>query len=898
MFAAKTVKETCAVLECSEREGLAGEEAVRRLSVHGPNVLREERKKSPAEIFLEQLCDPLIYVLLAAGAVSLMLRERSDAAIIFSVVALNAFVGTVQEGRAKKALDALKNLSWPMALVIRDGKEKQIRTSSLVPGDLTVLTAGCQVPADLRLVKTDNLWAEESALTGEAVPIMKNAAFLADEKKGPLPLGDRQNMAYMSTVITEGRGLGIVTATGMETQIGQIAAMITENREEATPLQKRLGELGKMLSFLSVGICAVLFAIGLLQKREPFEMLLTAISLAVAAVPEGLPAVVTLCLAMSVTRMAKVNTIIRRLPCVETLGAVNVVCSDKTGTLTQNRMTVTVCYADGREQGADALNGEELQDFLTGMALCSDAVLEDAQQPIGEPTELALASLAAAYGFSRNRLEKSMPRTKELPFSAERKMMTTWHGAQRVSYTKGAPDRVLPRCTHILKKGKSCPMTLQDRERIEAEERRLNAQALRTLAYAKREDADGPVEEGLIFLGLAGMQDPIRPEAAGAVESFARAGVATVMITGDHAETAFAIGKQLGIVRRREQCLAGEELDALSEAQLEKRLEEVRVFARVSPADKVRIVRGFRAKGCVVAMTGDGVNDAPALKAADVGVAMGKNGTDVARGAADLVLTDDNFATIEKAMREGRGVYENIRKSVIFLLSSNLGELLTMFTAVLLGLAAPLRSVHILWINLITDSLPALALGTDRNDTAALMEQPPRDVRESLFARGGLAGTLFYGILIAGISLAAWFFVPWTLLRQQGVGFSLSGAAALLEKSEVLYRAQTYAFTVLGMSQLIHAVGMRNVSKSVFRLNPLENRLMIAALLLGFSLQFLVTEIPFLVDAFSTVRLSISEWMFLSGLSLFPLLAHELLVWLGGMRKAGISEGDRQYIRV
>ena len=711
VFERYSIQETVRELKSDEKKGLTAAEAGRRLGVYGRNEMKGPRKKTAAEVFLEQLNDPLIYVLIVAAAVSIFLGEISDAAIIGVVVLLNAAVGVLQEGKAKRALESLKKLTSPKAFVIREGRRLEIPAAELVRGDLVYLEAGCQVPADLRLVRTANLKVEESALTGEAVPVEKDGDFMPAELKGEISLGDRHNMAYMSTIVTYGRGEGIVTATGMDTELGKIAAMITEAKEELTPLQKRLGELGKVLSMLSLLLCGALFVIAVLQHRNIPEMLITAISLAVAAVPEGLPAVVTICLALSVTRMVKVNTIVRRLPSVETLGAVSVVCSDKTGTLTQNRMTVEKCFVRGRILPASEIRMSDAPDFFLGMVLCNDALLEQGSRT-GDPTELALLDFGEKAGLIKEEAEAGMPRTGELSFDSERKMMTTLHGS--VSYTKGAPDEVLKRCTYILTSGGTVRLSRESRQQVQAAMEKMSAEALRTLAVAMRSGVRQPEEAELTFLGLVGMQDPARPEAARAVADFKGAGVTTVMITGDHAETAFAIGKQLGIVERFDQCMTGETLGQLTEEELEERLEDIKVFARVSPAQKVRIVDGFQARGEIVAMTGDGVNDAPSLKAADIGIAMGKSGTDVARQAGDMILTDDNFATIRRAIEEGRGVYENIRKSVIFLLSSNLGEIVTMFLAVVCGLASPLKSSHILWINLITDSLPALALGVDK----------------------------------------------------------------------------------------------------------------------------------------------------------------------------------------
>lgn len=896
MFEGKSISETCEYWHSSIQKGLTEEEAGRRLLQNGKNEMKAVRKKTLFESFFEQLNDPLIYVLIAAAVISVLLDEKNDAVIIAVVVCVNAVVGMVQEGKAQKALDSLKKLTSPRTVVIRNGNRREIPASELVTGDLVCLEAGCQVPADMRLTDSSSLKIEESALTGESLPMEKDACFQARPKTDregrqiPIPLGDRRNMAYMSTIVTYGRGQGIVTATGMDTELGQIAALITESREEMTPLQKRLGELGKVLSLLSVGLCAALFVIAIVQKRDILEMLLTAISLAVAAVPEGLPAVVTICLALSVTRMVKVNTIVRRLPSVETLGAVSVVCSDKTGTLTQNRMTVECCFAGGKEYGLQEMKAAEHQEFLYGMTLCNDGVAERDSR-VGDPTELALLDMAAKFGIRREELEQKLPRVAELAFDSDRKMMSTCHrkGNGLVVYTKGAPDEVLKRCTKIWQHGHETELTEHTRRQILREVEKMSGNALRTLAVAGKEvrgstQMNFPVEENLTFAGLVGMKDPARPEAAEAVEVFRQAGVSTVMITGDHVDTAFAIAKQLGIVSRADQCMTGAQIEEAGAEGFRKKLDNVRVFARVTPAQKVQIVKGFQDRGQIVAMTGDGVNDAPSLKAADIGIAMGKNGTDVAKQASDMILTDDNFATIERAIEEGRGVYENIRKSVIFLLSSNLGEIMTMFLAVLCGLASPLKSSHILWINLITDSLPALALGIDCNDGRSLMRNPPRKAKESLFARGGLACTCFYGFLIAGVSLTAFLHLPLVVLKSRDMEITLENLAYVLGSQTLLAKAQTYAFTVLGMSQLYHAVGMRDVQKSIFRMNHLTNKLMIGACVLGFVLQFAVTEVPFLIEAFGTSHLDRTEWMQLSLLAACPLLAHELIAFLGRRR--------------
>ena len=903
-FETKTTEETGRLLHSTDPGGLSAEEARKRLEQYGPNRLQEPEQPGFFSCLLSQFMDPLIYVLAAAGVISVFLGEIGDACIIAAVAALNGAVGMIQEGKAKRALDALKKMTRLKAVVRRDQTDQEIDAAELVPGDLVVLDAGRQVPADLRLLWTESLRAEESALTGEAAPVHKDAGFSA---AAGLPVGDRKNMAYMSSNVTAGRGLGMVTATGMDTEIGRYARLIREAPMEATPLQKRLGDLGGALSILAVALCAALFGLAVWQKRDVGEMLITAISLAVAAVPEGLPAVVTIVLALSVSRMARVHTIVRRLPSVETLGAVNVVCSDKTGTLTMNRMTVEEVLdagelldeggsgrrrRPGRGKGAMAPCQEEL---LRAFVLCNDAELNKKGR-IGDPGELAFLEYAEKEGpWTKGELERQLPRTAERAFDPERKRMTTVHRTETgtVSYTKGAPDVILERCSRYLSGGGERPLTGSSRRRLQDRISWLSSQGLRVLGAA-RSDGDGRKEEDMVFLGLAAMADPPRPEAAHAVAMFKRAHVRTVMITGDHRDTALAIARRLGIAEDGTQCISGAELDRMDDAALKERAETAAVFSRVSPDHKVRIVRALKENGSIVAMTGDGVNDAPSLKAADVGIAMGQTGTDVAKQAADMVLTDDNFATIEKAIEEGRGVYENIKKAVIFLLSSNFGEIMTMFTAIALSLPSPLKASHILWINLITDSLPALALGTDKNDGPALMEEPPRGKDESLFSRGGMACTLFYGFLIAVISLTAFLRLPVGILAAEGKRITAESLSLVLGDPAVLARSQTYAFTVLGLSQLFHAVGMRDVGRSVFWMNHLENRLMLAAAALGVLLQVLVTENSRLVALFQTAALSGTEWRELLFLAAAPLAAHELLAGLSRISGArGTAEKGR-----
>ncbi|MDF2684934.1 MAG: P-type superfamily ATPase [Clostridia bacterium] len=877
MYEQKTIKQLEEELKCDVKNGLSKDEVQLRQKQYGKNVLVEKKSKTVVQMFLTQLNEPMIYILFVAVIISLLLKEFSDAGIILLVILVNAVIGVLQEGKAQKALEALKKLSSPMAVVKREGKLTEIPASELVVGDLVMLDAGRQVPADLRLTFSSNMKIEESALTGESVPVNKNAEFITDKK---LSLGDRINMAYMTTGVSYGRGEGIVIASGMDTEIGKIAKMINETSDDLTPLQKRLSDLGKLLGILAVVLCIALFIIAVIQKRDIPEMLITAISLAVAAVPEGLPAVVTIVLALGVQRLVKVNTIVRRLPSVETLGAVSVVCSDKTGTLTQNKMTVIKAFTN-----EIILNVNELDKipnknyFLKGFLLCNDASVLNGQR-LGDPTELALLDMAANQKLFREELEKEMPRINELPFDSDRKMMTTVHESKDglISFTKGATDVIIKRCKKILINNEETPITEDYIKNITTAVKTLSSEALRVLALAIRKNTPEAKEEDLTFVGLVGMIDPPRPEAAEAVKIFKEASVKTIMITGDHIETAFAIAKELGIANNINQCVSGDILDTMSQNELSSKIDNYNVFARVSPEHKVLIVNALKSRGYIVSMTGDGVNDAPSLKTADIGVAMGITGTDVAKSAADMVLTDDNFATIQKAIEEGRGIYANIKKSVLFLLSSNFGEIITMFIAILCGLAAPLKAIHILWVNLITDSLPGLALGVDNNDSTDMMRQPPRDPKESLFAKGGLFTTLFYGIVIAFISLLAFLSAPILSLTRQDLAVNLANIINQLKEPSMLNLSQTYAFTVLGLSQLFHAVGMRNVNKSIFLMNHLSNKLMLAAFFIGFILQIAVTEIPLLINVFGTVGLSLSEWIGLVALSTLPLWMHEILL--------------------
>ena len=821
MYYLKSIIETCEELNTVQSTGLSQEEAKKRLLSDGPNALVEKKGKTKLQMFLAQLKDTLIYILFAAAAISIALNEITDAIIILLVVLLNAVIGMVQESKAEAALEALKNLSSPNAMVRREGRVMEIPAGELVVGDVVILEAGRIIPADLRLIQSVNLKIEESALTGESVPVDKNAELVTDKEVG---IGDRLNMAFSSTSVAYGRGEGVVVYTGMDTEIGKIAAMINESTEELTPLQKRLNDLGKVLGIVAVVIVVAMFGIAVLQGRDIIEMFITAIALAVAAVPEGLTAVVTIVLALGVTRMVKVNTIVRKLPAVETLGAVSIVCSDKTGTLTQNKMTVTKVYLDGEIKDTDDLSYENNKLFLDGFILCNDASTANNTR-IGDPTELALLDMGDKINISREGLEETNPRINEQSFDSARKLMTTVHKDQSgkvMSYTKGAMDILLKRCNKVYINGETIDINDIHIENINKAASEMAKGALRVLALGIKEDDDSASEEALTFVGLVGMIDPPRPEAKASVKTLKNAGIRTIMITGDHKDTALAIAKELGIAEDEAQCITGTELNELTQEQLNERVCDIRVFARVSPEHKVMIVKAFKSNGSIVSMTGAGVNDAHSLKAADKGISMGITGTDVAKGASDMVLTDDNFATIEKAVAEGRGIYGNIKKTVLFLLSSNFGEVISMFSAIAAGLIAPLQSIHILWVNLITDSLPALALGVDPK-SRDIMNEKPRDPNESLFAHGGLAFTFYNGIMIAALTLGAFLWSPVIHLNEAGIPATLGNIRDLFngvlvikdaDLPDIIRLAQTYAFTTLGVSQLFHDLGMRNYDKS------------------------------------------------------------------------------------
>jgi Ca2+-transporting ATPase len=854
--------------------GLTTADAEKTLLQFGLNKLKEKPPVSLLSLFLSQLQNVLIYVLLGAVVVTLIIGEYVDAVIILLVVMLNAVIGVVQAHKAEKAIEALQQMTAGRALVKRDGETREINSAELVPGDLVLLEAGRLVPADLRLLKSVNLQIDESALTGESVPTAKHTEIIDASQKPAI--GDLINMAFMSTTVTYGRGEGIVVNTGMQTEIGKIADMLHVDLEPMTPLQKRLEELGKMLGFAALGISLLILLISLFQGRDLYEMLLTAISLAVAAIPEGLPAIVAIVLALGVTRMSKANAIIRKLPAVETLGSVSIVCTDKTGTLTQNKMTVTRHYTDRKMQEtlADQLDlhvPAGAIDLMETIVLCADATLENGTYT-GDPTEVAGLVWAEKYGVVWKELNQAKERMSEKPFDSDRKLMSTLNreGNRYRVHTKGALDSLLKVVQYVRINGQTVPLTEEIQADFEEMAERLASEALRVLGAAYKDTetliSQDEMEQDLILLGLVGMMDPPRAEVRDSINEARTAGITTVMITGDHQNTAIAIAKELDIATSLEQSITGAEIDELPEDVFYRNIHQYRVFARVSPEHKVRIVQAFQSHGHVVSMTGDGVNDAPSLKVADIGVAMGITGTDVSKGASDMVLTDDNFATIIRAVREGRTIYNNIRKSVLFLLSCNLGEVVAIFGAILLSWPVPLLATQILWINLITDTLPAIALGVDPEEPA-LMKKKPRGPEESIFADGAGYRVLCGGLLIGFLTLAAFYFG----LHEHGYQV---GARNI--PNDVMIYARTMSFVVLAGSQLFYSLAMRSSSRSIFQIGLLSNTYLIGAIVAGFALQLFVISVPLLARSFQVQMLSGLDWALVLLLSVLPLLVSEL----------------------
>ncbi|EIF2087925.1 calcium-transporting P-type ATPase, PMR1-type [Clostridium perfringens] len=863
MWYKKSKNEILQELNVDEKNGLSSTEALRRLEKYGKNKLETKKKKTLFKQFLSQLKDVMIYILIIAAMISAFLGEISDALIILLVIIINAVIGVIQESKAEKALDALKELSTPKALVKRDGSLKEILSEDIVPGDIVIIDAGRYIPGDLRLIDTANLKIEESAFTGESVPSEKDASFLPDKE---IPIGDQNNMAFMSTLATYGRGVGVVVGTGMNTEIGKIAKMIEQEENDETPLQKKLSELGKILGFLAVGICILIFIISFFQGRDLLEMFLTSISLAVAAIPEGLPAIVAIVLALGVQRMVKKNAIIRKLPAVETLGSVSIICSDKTGTLTQNKMTVTTVYTNDSyiKESEFNLNDNESKLLVDCMVLCNDATYSEKSQT-GDPTEIALLESPFKLNILKEKLEKEFKRIDEIPFDSDRKLMTTVNlvdDKKARVFTKGALDSILSICNKISVNGKLLDFSKEYKAKVLENSNIMSDKALRVLAFAYKDISKENIvldslEKDLVFIGMVGMIDPPRLEVKDSIKLCKSAGITPVMITGDHKNTAFAIANELGIAEDISQAITGHEIDKFKEEEFNEKIINYRVFARVSPEHKVKIVKAFKSHGNIVSMTGDGVNDAPSLKAADIGVAMGITGTDVSKGASDMILTDDNFSTIVSAVEEGRKIYLNIKKSIVFLLSCNLGEILTLFTAILLNWNSPLQPIHILWVNLITDSFPALALGVDKTKED-VMNNPPRNPKESIFIKSDKIQLIINGVLIGGITLFA---------------FKLGERLY----ADSLIPAQTMAFVVLSVSQLFLSLSLRSNTKSAFSLGIFSNKYLVYSILLGIFLQVIIISISFIANIFKVTPLLLYDWIVVILVSLIPFAINEIL---------------------
>lgn len=843
----------------SSKEGLSDLEAKQRLGKYGPNKLKEAEKPGLFRRFLAQLKDPMLIILLIAAGVSALTgmlageSEWAEVIIILAVVLLNAILGVFQESKAEAAIEALQTMTAATCRVLRDGKMAILSSCELVPGDVVLLEAGDSIPADGRIIENASLKIEEAALTGESVPVNKALETLGlADGQDDIPLGDRKNMCYMGSTVVYGRGKIVVTATGMGTEMGKIAGALSATAEEQTPLQRKLDELGKLLSKMVLGICVFIFLFNLFMARGELaaeghalsvvlKTFMVAVSLAVAAIPEGLATVVTVVLSIGVTKMSKRNAVIRRLTAVETLGCTQVICSDKTGTLTQNKMTVVEYTGDARR-------------VALAMALCSDANLNDENQAEGEPTECALVNFAYSLGLKKQELEKAAPRIDEAPFDSGRKMMSTIHACENsiVQYTKGGPDVVLPRCTHYEENGIIKPMTREKQAEIMADNKAMADRALRVLAVARRDWDKKPadnspayLEEKLIFLGLTGMIDPVRPEVKAAIEECRSAGIRVVMITGDHKDTAIAIAKELGIIVDASQAITGAELESISDEDLTTVVQDYGVYARVQPEHKTRIVNAWKSLGAVTAMTGDGVNDAPSIKSADIGIGMGITGTDVTKNVADMVLADDNFATIVSAVEEGRRIYDNIRKAIQFLLASNMSEVLGVFCATLIGFTL-LNPVHLLFINLITDCFPALALGMEAAEPDA-MNRPPRSSKDGIFA-GGLLGDIAYqGILVTVLTILSYMI---------GNSLEIGYFAVPVGSSD---RGMTMAFLTMSMCEIFHSFNLRSQRKSVFSLRT-HNKVLWLAMVGALLLTTAVLEIPFLAYAFGFTPIGITEY--------------------------------------
>ncbi|TJX66439.1 calcium-translocating P-type ATPase, SERCA-type [Soehngenia saccharolytica] len=883
----KSIEEVLKELSVDSKKGLDTESAKERLEKYGPNELKEEKGRSFFKKLLAQFSDFLVLILIAAALVSFFIGETQDAIVILAIVVINAMLGLYQEGKAEKALDALKKMASPTAKVIRDGKTIEVDSRELVPGDIVILETGDIVPADLRIIDSKNLKIDEASLTGESVAVEKDANRVLE---GDISLGDRVNMAYMSTIVTYGRGKGVVVGTGANTEIGKIATMIQSYEDESTPLQKKLNQLGKVLGIATILICIIVFADGLIQGRDPLEMFMVSVSLAVAAIPEGLPAIVTIVLAIGMNKMVKRNAIVKKLLAVETLGATSVICTDKTGTLTQNEMTVVKIYTNdkvidvegvGYEPKGDFKLGEEkisplddknVQSLLLMGALVNDAELVEnggQYKIVGDPTEGALVTLAAKGGIDVDSLNEKYPRIQEIPFDASRKMMTTFHEGyfedKITAITKGAPDLLIQKCSHILLNGEVVPFTEELKKKVLDTNINFSKQALRVLAVAykvfdKLPDNLDPenIEKDMIFVGLSGMIDPLRPEAKEAIKLCKKAGIDIKVITGDYKETAFAIARDLGLVESEDEAMMGEELNKISDEELREVVKRVKVFARVSPEHKVRIVNALKENGEITAMTGDGVNDALAIKKADIGISMGITGTDVAKNTADMILTDDNFASIVSAVEEGRIIFSNIKKFVFFLLSCNIGEILLVFLSIaVFNWPIPLLPIQLLWINLVTDSFPALALGVEKGEPD-IMNHPPRNTDEPILDRRMLLGVSFQSLAIAAASLLSFWWAQNTF------------------GSEDLVIVRTVVFTTLITAELLRAYSSRSQKYTLFRIGFFSNRQMVLATLGAFALLLVVLYVPFLQDIFYTQALTLNEWKVIIPLALIPLVVGEL----------------------
>ena len=865
MWHTREVADVARELQSSTTSGLTQTEAEKRLIQSGYNELKKRKGRGIMSIFVDQFKDLFIIVLIAATVISFVLGEKTDSYIILLIIVVNAFMGLIQEYKAEKAIEKLQKLATPVATVLRDKNVKDIPARELVPGDVIILESGDFAPADGRIFESSYLKVDEAPLTGESVPSLKVVDVLP-----ALPLADRENMVYMGTTVTDGRGKALVTETGMNTEMGKIAEIIQIMEREKTPLQEKLEHFSKYLTAGIVGLCVVIFVLGTLRGEDTFEMFLTAVSLAVAAIPEGLPAIVTIVLALGVQRMIKRNALMRRLKAVETLGSATIICSDKTGTITRNEMMVSQILVNGRIyrvtgkgyslKGSLYLNkkqvepSDQLKLILEIGALCNDAHVYEGKVT-GDPTEASLIVSAAKAGIYKQELEEKFERVKEIPFSSERKIMTTIHrkGDKFAVYTKGAPDVILELCTDILEE-KVVPLTPEKKEEILSAYQKMASRALRALAMAYKEvgklpENDPDLEKGLIFVGIQGMRDDPRPEVKDAITVCNTAGIKSIMITGDYKATALAIAEEVGITGN---ALTGEELDRLSNLDLEEHVSDIGVVARVSPEHKTRIVEALKNKGHIAAMTGDGVNDAPSLKKADIGVAMGITGTDVAKEAADMILTDDNFASIVSAVEEGRHIYDNIVKFIYFLLSCNIGEIFVLFFALLLGLARPLIPIQILWVNLVTDGFPALALGVEPPEEG-IMTRKPRDPKESIFAEGRGRGIVEAGLLMSILVLAGFYF------------FGGSGR-----------HATTLAFSLLVFVQLAHTINCRSEKKSIFEIGIFSNKYLVGAVLLSVVLQLSIVYIPVLQPLFKTVPLTGGDWILILALSSLIVIVGEL----------------------